>query len=100
MEKYTKLVRDKIPEVLTKKGVPYEMRTVEGNEYRDALIKKLAEECAELAEAGAIEEFADVLEVVHALKALPQFADVEEVRRQKREERGGFEKGIILTGEK
>jgi predicted house-cleaning noncanonical NTP pyrophosphatase (MazG superfamily) len=98
--KYRKLVRDRIPEILDGKGVPYEQTIADDAEYRAELIRKLAEEAAELAEAGAVEELADVIEVVEALKALPEYAAVEAERQKKLEERGGFARRIILAGEK
>ena len=100
MAQYNKLVRDRIPEILDAKGVSYEKRIVEGEEYKTALIIKLHEELAEFTEAGAIEELADILEVVEALKVLPEYADVERIRKEKHDERGGFAGGIVLTGEK
>ncbi|MEI8224214.1 MAG: hypothetical protein WCG20_03775 [bacterium] len=49
-------------------------------------------------EAGDCEELADVIEVVEALKKLPEYATVEGVRQQKKEERGAFDQKIILKG--
>ncbi|MFM2331151.1 MAG: hypothetical protein RLZZ26_658 [Candidatus Parcubacteria bacterium] len=100
MEQYNKLVRDRIPEILDGKGVSYEKRVATFEEYKTELIKKLAEEVAEFGEAGAPEELADVLEVVSALKELPEYKNVEQLRQQKLAERGGFRGRIILKGEK
>ncbi len=100
MAKYEKLVRDRIPEILDGKGVPYEKRTASENEYKQELVKKLLEESQEFAEATSVEELADVLEVVRALQLLPEYVDAELVRKAKREERGGFDARIILKGEK
>lgn len=100
MEKYNKLVRDKIPEILDLKKIPYEMRIADDNEYKAELIKKLLEEANEFAETPVEEELADVLEVVESLKKLLEYLNVEEVRLSKKEKRGGFEKRIILKGEK
>ena len=97
---YNKLVRDKIPDILDEQGVPYEKRIAGDEEYKNELIKKLGEEFVEFAEHGAPEELADVIEVVEALKQLPDYADVEKLREQKLAERGGFAKRIILKGEK
>ncbi len=98
--KYNKLVRDKIPEILDLKGVPYEKRIAGMGEYKEELMKKLKEEVDEFTEAKNDEELADVIEVVEAIKKLPEFAKAEEVRKKKSEEKGGFEKRIILKGEK
>ncbi len=100
MTTYNKLVRDKIPEILEAKGVLYEKRIASPEEYKAELVKKLIEECKEFEEQTSIEELADVLEVVEALKTLPEYAPVEKVRLEKREERGGFDEKIILKGEK
>lgn len=97
---YNKLVRDKIPEYLDSKGILYEKRIAGEEEYKEELIKKLGEEVQEFLEAKNEEELADILEVIEALKKLSEFASVEEVRQKKLEEKGGFEKRIILKGEK
>lgn len=98
--KYNKLVRDKIPEVLDLKGIVYEKRIATQEEYRAELIKKLKEEVGEFIEEENTEELADIIEVINALKKLPEFKDVEEVRKKKFTDKGGFEKRIILKGEK
>lgn len=100
MESYNKLVRDKIPEILDTKGVLYEKRIASPEEYKAELIKKLTEEIREFEEASSPEELADVIEVVEALKKLPEFSEVEKIRVQKLEDRGGFDQKIILKGEK
>src|SRR3989344_1737126 len=100
MEQYNKLVRDKIPEVLDARGISYEKRIASPEEYKEELIKKLGEEVKEFLEAGDPDEFADIIEVIEALEKLPEYENVEELRLKKLEERGGFEKRIILKGEK
>ena len=100
MEGYTKLVRDNIPEILTEKGIPYEQRVAEESEYKTELIKKLGEETQEFQEAGSVEELADIIEVVEALKSLPEYGNVEEIRQVKLKEKGGFTKRLIVKGEK
>lgn len=97
---YNKLVRDGIPEKLDNLGVPYVKRIASEEEYRFELIKKLKEETSEFEEVGDIEELADILEVIDALKKLPEYVNVLEVQKQKREERGGFENRLILKGQK
>lgn len=99
-ESYNKLVRDKIPDILDAKNISYEKRIASDDEYRAELIKKLVEEAQEFAEVGSPEELADVLEVIEALKTLPDYKNVEELKSKKREERGGFTERIILKGQK
>jgi len=100
MTKYNKLVRDKIPDILDKKGISYEKRIANEEEYKVELIKKLMEEADEFSKTPTEEELADVIEVVMALRKLPEYSNVEEVRINKRDKRGGFEDKIILKGEK
>jgi predicted house-cleaning noncanonical NTP pyrophosphatase (MazG superfamily) len=100
MTSYNKLVRDKIPDILDKKGISYEKRIASPEEYKTELIKKLKEETEEFVEAESSEELADVMEVVEALKKLPEYADAEELREKKAEDRGVFDQKIILKGEK
>ncbi|MDE2213011.1 MAG: nucleoside triphosphate pyrophosphohydrolase [Patescibacteria group bacterium] len=100
MSSYKKLVRDKIPELLDSKGIAYEKYIASPDEYKVELIKKLQEEIVEFAEAGSPEEFADILEVIEALQKLSDYRGVVALQQKKRDERGGFEKRIILKGEK
>lgn len=100
MGKYNKLVRDNIPEYLDKKGISYEKRIAENYEYVEELFKKLDEEVKEFQESKNAEELADIIEVIEAIKKLPEFKDVEEFRQAKLQSRGGFDKKIILKGEK
>ncbi len=101
MEKYDKSVRNKIPEILDGKGVLYEKRVASPEEYKAELLKKLNEEVSEFTESdGSISELADVLEVIDALKKLSEYAGVEEIQNNKREEKGSFDQRFILKGEK
>jgi len=99
-ETYHKLVRDKIPDILDRKGVPYEKEIAEGEELRTWLIHKLKEEFDEFNNDESVEELADLLEVIKGLEMLPEYKHLESVRLTKKEDRGGFEQGIILKGEK
>jgi len=100
MDSYNKLVRDKIPDILDAKGVPYERRIASPEEYKAELVKKLGEEVVEFGEEPSTEELVDVIEVIEALRGLPEYVDVESVKEKKKAERGGFEERIILKGEK
>lgn len=97
-KKYNKLVRDKIPEIITADGKQANIRILSNNEYREELIKKLQEEAKELAESPSAEELADIKELVIAIReALGLRAgELEEVRRQKAAKNGRFKKRIFL----
>lgn len=96
--KYHKLVRDKIPEYLKVKGIQYRIHVADNEEYWAKLKLKLSEEVAEFTADESIEELADVLEVVKAIQVFKGWsdADLEAARVEKLNDRGGFEKKIIL----
>ena len=68
-ERFDKLVRDRIPEIIEENDETPIVSTAAGEEYTERLVEKLQEEVAEYAESREVEELADVLEVVHALRA-------------------------------
>ncbi|HEY5220778.1 MAG TPA: nucleoside triphosphate pyrophosphohydrolase [Candidatus Paceibacterota bacterium] len=103
-EKYPKLVRDKIPEIIKEKeGVEPTYRVL-GNdtEFLVALLKKITEEAAEVQESvenkNTEEELADLQELIDAtVKHLGKTReDIEKIQIEKREKRGGFEKRILM----
>ena len=95
---YDKLVRDKIPEVIRQAGKQPVTDILPHEAMAAALDRKLQEEVQEYLESSSVEEMADVLEVLHGIayhKGI-SWDEVESVRIRKRDERGGFEKGIRL----
>ena len=96
--KYTKLVRDKIPEYIKKKGGTAIIHIADKNEYWQKLKEKLAEEVEEFKKDENVEELADIMEVLDAVIQHKNFdrGFIEEVRRKKAEEKGRFEKMIVL----
>ena len=69
-------------------------------EYVRELDRKLCEEVEEYRADGSIEEMADVLEVLQAICIARGYTlqQLEEVRRKKAAERGGFKKRIYWEG--
>src|SRR5690606_40922681 len=81
-----KLVRDRIPEIITADGLDPVITVAGQDEYERELRRKLTEEVSEYRSAGpaeAVEELADVLEVVYAL-ARVHGADAAELDRERR----------------
>ncbi|HWO97746.1 MAG TPA: nucleoside triphosphate pyrophosphohydrolase [Bacillus sp. (in: firmicutes)] len=102
MSVYNKLVRDRIPEIIEEAGKGYRTRVLNDDEYITELRKKAEEELNEYINSQtneeAMEELADLLEVVYALTAAhgSSIEELEEVRKMKAEKRGGFREKIFL----
>jgi predicted house-cleaning noncanonical NTP pyrophosphatase (MazG superfamily) len=97
--KYEKLIRSKVPQDLTARGVLHKTRIAEPEEYKQKLHSKLLEEVTEFFRRPSKEELSDVLEVIEAIKKHHDWdsAEIEEIRLKKREEKGHFEDPIILV---
>ena len=95
---YHKLVRDRIPEIIERDGKTCSCSILSEEAYLKLLDRKLNEELAEYLESKSMEELADLLEVIRAVAyargSSPE--QVEMIRREKAEKRGGFEKRILL----
>ena len=98
VKKYDKLVRDRIPDIIRQSGKEPVTEVVSQAEAIEYLARKLREEADEYLESRAVEELADVLEVVRALAAETglMLADLEALRARKAAERGAFHQRIVL----
>lgn len=100
---FKKVVRDKIPDSIAAKGELVTQLKINGENLVLALKTKLIEEAIEVMDAQStdemMEELADVLEVVHALSAHLKIGmkNIEEARKLKRQQRGGFDEGKVLV---
>jgi predicted house-cleaning noncanonical NTP pyrophosphatase (MazG superfamily) len=98
---FSKLIRDRIPEIIQSEGRHPVTRVLDEASYRQALLAKLIEEAQEASHATPGDlpgELADVLEVLRALTGTagmswPQLLALAE---DKRRQRGGFERRIFL----
>ncbi|MEH6989356.1 nucleoside triphosphate pyrophosphohydrolase [Cytobacillus firmus] len=99
---YNKLVRDRIPEIIERAGKKYSTRVLDQTEFIKELKKKSFEEMEEYINAEsdeeALEELADLLEIIHALAEThgASIDRVEKLRRQKAKEHGVFKEKILL----
>lgn len=96
---YNKLVRDKIPENIDKiEGRKSNYKILEHKEYIEELDKKLFEEAHEFVEEHSIEELADLMEVIYTIMKINNISidDVENTRKIKKDEKGGFNNRIYL----
>lgn len=93
-----KLVRDKIPEIIEKSGKSCKTRILDHDEYIEKLEEKLDEELAEYQESKALEELADLLEVMEATVKARGYTweELTKLKETKKAARGGFEDRILL----
>ncbi|MGF2616355.1 nucleoside triphosphate pyrophosphohydrolase [Rossellomorea vietnamensis] len=102
MPVYNKLVRDRIPEIIEANGKKFSTRILSDEEYITELKNKSFEELEEYRDSvtreEALEELADLMEIVYAFaKSLDStLEEVEEIRRKKAEKRGAFDKKVFL----
>lgn len=95
---YHKLVRDLIPDIIHKSGSICKTRVLEHEEYLLMLETKLQEEMQEYLSDKSMEEMADLMEVIRAVVAARGHTmdEVERIRIEKKQKRGGFDKRILL----
>ncbi len=95
---YNKLVRDKIPEIISAKGDNSTWHIADSEEYELKLHEKLREEVDEFLKSEDEEEIAEILEVLDAIITQHEFSkeDIMMAKDFKKAKRGGFEKRIIL----
>lgn len=98
MIKYNKLVRDKIPDIITVDGGKAAYHILSEKKYIVELDNKLNEEVKEYQADKSLEELVDVLEVMHAIcKARGYTIEELEARRKvKAEVNGSFNEKIYL----
>lgn len=96
--RYNKLVRDRIPEIISSSGKTCSTEILSPENYLCMLEAKLDEELAEYHADQKIEELADLLEVIRATAIARGYSleELERVRAEKAAERGGFENRILL----
>jgi predicted house-cleaning noncanonical NTP pyrophosphatase (MazG superfamily) len=99
---YQKLIRDKIPAIITATGKHFETAVYDEADYQQALRQKLVEEAEEVSAANEqkelIKEIADLYEVVDALLAVHEIKQEEvlAVQAQRRNKRGAFASRLEL----
>lgn len=98
MIKYNKLVRDKIPEIMLEKGEKPNTEILDNERYLEELDKKMNEEVKEYQESKDIEELADIMEVIYAISKARGYSEenLNNIRKEKLNKRGGFEERLFL----
>lgn len=104
---YNKLVRDNIVEIISNNPNVVDVHSkiiYSKHNMKPLLMDKLREECKELTDAFnndselSLEELADVLEVIDAIKEVFNVDETKltTVKKHKKEVKGGFELGVYL----
>ena len=99
---YQKLISDNIPQFFAKPNKIFNTNILSNSEFKIALKQKLIEESQELLKSDnrndLINELADVIEVLNYIKSSENIseAEVEAIRLQKKQQRGGFDKKLFL----
>jgi len=100
--KITKLVRDRIPELVEKNKQQAQFHIADKEEYFQHLKQKLQEEVSEFLEDNTVEELVDIIEVLYALAEYKNTSQhqLETLRKKKADERGIFSKRLIIEYDK
>lgn len=98
MREYNKLVRDRIPEIISSNNENPKIRFLGDEEYKKELDKKLLEEVNEYLKDDNIEELADIEEVILAILDYKKVSieKFENIRKEKVNKRGAFKEKIFL----
>lgn len=101
-KQYNKLIRDKMLDKIRKDGHNPIFKILTKSELKTELREKLLKEANEVhdskTKSNLLEELADVYEVISQLAFQNNFSlfDISEKAKTKRNERGGFTKGVFL----
>jgi predicted house-cleaning noncanonical NTP pyrophosphatase (MazG superfamily) len=102
-QSFGKLVRDMVPVAIKRHGEEATVHSVSREDLELLLRAKVIEEAVEYYwsadTSSSLEELADLLELLRAAATVldVKFSEIEKAARAKREERGGFEKGVVLV---
>lgn len=93
-----KVVRDRVPEIIRSSGSEYFVNKFSDFTFLQELENKLIEVLKEYLESKELEELADLMEIIFRIAELRGFSkdELEALRLKKKEEKGGFEKNLVL----
>ena len=97
--KYTKAIRDRIPEIIREFGEDCKVEILDDAVFLEEMEKKLREEVEEYLSSKSPVELADVIEVIYRIVELRKMSleELDQIRLEKKEKRGGFKKNLFLV---
>lgn len=99
---HNKLVRDNIPDIISRSGNVPHTRVLTDTEYKQALRAKLIEESCELSQAvtpsDLLNEITDIFEILYTIAGVENLSinDIMIQRAKKRATNGGYDQKIFL----
>lgn len=98
---FAKLVRDNIVDKQIASGATPHYRVLTDDEHKAALVAKIAEEAAEIADAAPDEVAAEIADVQQAIDDLKEKygltdADITQAQAAKTDKNGAFKKGLYV----
>lgn len=99
---YRKLIRDKVPDAMRRKGVAFEARNMPVAEFKKELLKKVGEEASALPALkkakDIMAELADVLDVAAEIQKVFKIssAALRAAQKENAVRKGGFKKRVYL----
>jgi len=95
---YNKAIRDKIPQIIEESGSKCEYRVLSDKEFLPYLEDKLHEEIEEYDATKSMMELVDVIEIIYRIADIRNVSieELERMRLDKKNERGGFNWNLFL----
>ena len=95
---YNKAIRDNIPQIILKLGSKCHYKVLSDEDFLPHLEEKLHEELEEYEVSKSVMELADMIEIIYRIAELRSVSreDLEKMRIDKREKRGGFDNNLFL----
>lgn len=100
---YNKLIRDRVPANMKRKGAAYKVKRLGVRQFKTELLKKVGEEASALpglsSKKDIASELADTLDVIKEIQKTFRISSTEIKRAQKQAmaKKGGFRKRIYLV---
>lgn len=99
---YNKLIRDKVPDIIHKRGFKCKTSQLSLKRFKEELLKKVGEEASALPglynKSDIVNELADIMAVINEIKKAYKITDsqISSEIRNNQTKKGGFKKRLYL----